>query len=402
MDVHIARQPIFDIHKKLFAYELLFRQTLGLGLGEVSGDRATTSLLSTTFLTEGIEKISGNKPCFVNFTKNLLTREIPASFPKNKIIVEILEDVPPTIEVLEACRALSQQGYILALDDFVYNKNLLPLIELVNIIKIDYQLSSADEIERTRHRLARYNLKYLAEKIESYQELEHARKLGFNYFQGYFFARPESLRITEIASNKISLINLLAEINKRQTTVSRLEQIIETDVAITYKLLRYINSAFFYLLKQVESIRQAIIYLGEREIRRFVTLVIISELAASKPLELVRLSVVRARFCELLAERYQQQEDASELFLLGLFSLLDAILDTPMEQMMAKLPLSDAVKDALLVQQGRLAPYLAAAIAYEQGRSEDCLRALPFLQTGPEKLPAIYLDAVQFSSIIDA
>lgn len=402
MDVHIARQPIFDIHKKLFAYELLFRQTLGLGLGEVSGDRATTSLLSTTFLTEGIEKISGNKPCFVNFTKNLLTREIPASFPKNKIIVEILEDVPPTIEVLEACRTLSQQGYILALDDFVFNKNLLPLIELVNIIKIDYQLSNADEIERTRHRLARYNLKYLAEKIESYQELEHARKLGFNYFQGYFFARPESLRITEIASNKISLINLLVEINKRHTTVGRLEQIIETDVAITYKLLRYINSAFFYLLKQVESIRQAIIYLGEREIRRFVTLVIISELAASKPLELVRLSVVRARFCELLAEWYQQQEDASELFLLGLFSLLDAILDTPMEQMMAKLPLSDAVKDALLVQQGRLAPYLAAAIAYEQGRSEDCLRALPFLQTDPGKLPAIYLDALQFSSIVDA
>lgn len=402
MDVHIARQPIFDIHKKLFAYELLFRQTLGLGLGEVSGDRATTSLLSTTFLTEGIEKISGNKPCFVNFTKNLLTREIPASFPKNKIIVEILEDVPPTIEVLEACRALSQQGYILALDDFVYNKNLLPLIELVNIIKIDYQLSSADEIERTRHRLARYNLKYLAEKIESYQELEHARKLGFNYFQGYFFARPESLRITEIASNQISLINLLVEINKLQTTVGRLEQIIETDVAITYKLLRYINSAFFYLLKQVESIRQAIIYLGEREIRRFVTLVIISELAASKPLELVRLSVVRARFCELLAERYQQQEDTSELFLLGLFSLLDAILDTPMEQMMVKLPLSDAVKDALLVEQGRLAPYLAAAIAYEQGRSEDCLRALPFLQTDPGELPAIYLDALQFSSIVDA
>jgi EAL and modified HD-GYP domain-containing signal transduction protein len=122
MDVHIARQPIFDIHKKLFAYELLFRQTLGLRLGELSGDRATTSLLSTTFLTEGIEKIASNKPCFINFTKNLLTREIAASFPKNKIIVEILEDVPPTVDVLEACRTLSQQGYILALDDFIFAK----------------------------------------------------------------------------------------------------------------------------------------------------------------------------------------------------------------------------------------------------------------------------------------
>ena len=137
MEVHIARQPIFDIHKKLFAYELLFRQTLGLRLGELSGDRATTSLLSTAFLTEGIETIAGNKPCFINFTKNLLVKEIAASFPKNRVIVEILEDVPPSPEVLAACSALSQQGYILALDDFVYAKEMLPLIELVNIIKID-------------------------------------------------------------------------------------------------------------------------------------------------------------------------------------------------------------------------------------------------------------------------
>jgi EAL and modified HD-GYP domain-containing signal transduction protein len=401
MDVHIARQPIFDIHKKLFAYELLFRQTLGLRLGELSGDRATTSLLSTTFLTEGIEKIAGNKPCFINFTKNLLIREIASSFPKNKIIVEILEDVPPTVDVLEACRTLSQQGYILALDDFIFAKNLLPLIELVNIIKIDYRLSTTDEIERTFHRLARFNLKFLAEKIETYAEFEHARKLGFHYFQGYFFARPESLRITEVASNKTSLLSLLAEVNKRQTTASRLEQIIETDVAIAYKLLRYINSAFFHLLKQVESIHQAIVYLGEREIRRFVTLVIISELAAAKPPELVRLSVVRARFCELLAEDCHHRESASEVFLLGLFSLIDAILDTPMAQMMEKLPLSDGIKEALLIHQGPFAPFLDAAIAYEKGLTEECVCALDKLRANPEKVYSIYLEAIKFSAIID-
>jgi len=400
MDVYIARQPIFDIHKKLFAYELLFRQTLGLHLGELSGDRATTSLLSTTFLTEGIDKIAGNTPCFINFTTNLLVKEIAASFPKNKIIVEILEDVPPSPEVLAACRALSRQGYILALDDFVFAKELLPLIELVNIVKIDYQLSTSDEIERTMHRLAHFNLKFLAEKVESYEELEHARKLGFNYFQGYFFARPESLRITEVASNKINLLRLVAEVNKRETSVAKLEQIIATDVAISYKLLRYINSAYFYLLKQVESIRQAIIYLGEREIRRFVTLVIISELAADKPPELVRLSLVRARFCELLAEEYQQA-DASELFLLGLFSLLDALLDAPMAQMMEKLPLSDGIKEALTLRQGPLVPFLDAVMAYEQGRTDDCLRALGKLRVNAGKIYDIYLEAIKFSALID-
>ncbi|MDD2463673.1 MAG: HDOD domain-containing protein [Desulfobulbus sp.] len=402
MHVHIARQPIFDAHKKIFAYELLFRQSQGLQLGELSGDRATTSLLSTAFLTEGIEKISGNRPCFINFTQNLLLQEIAPTFPKNKIMVEILEDVVPTVEVVAACRHLSELGYILALDDFVYEKNLLPLIELANIIKIDYRLSTSSEIERMLHRLARFNLKFLAEKIETYDEYEHALKLGFHYFQGYFFARPESLRITEIASNKISLINLLAEINRQHTTVEKLEQIIGADVAISYKLLRYINSAFYHLLKEVDSIRQAIVYLGEREIRRFVTLVIVSELAADKPTELVRLSIIRARWCELLAENSPKQgQESSELFLLGLFSLIDAILDKPMKNIMAILPLSDQVKEALTLEEGPLAPFLQAMISYEQGHSKKCLHYLRLIKVNPDKVYDYYLEAVQFASIVD-
>ncbi len=401
MYVHIARQPIFDAHKRLFAYELLFRQTLGLNLGELSGDRATTSLLSTTFLTEGIEKIAGNKPCFINFTKNLLVKEIANFFPKNKVIVEILEDVSPTDEVLAACRSLSQHGYLIALDDFIFKKNLLPLIELAHIIKFDYRLSTSDEIERTRYRLAHYDLKFLAEKIETYKEFEHASKLGFHYFQGYFFARPESIRMTEVSSNKTNQLRLLAEVNKRHTTLDNLEKIIESDVAIAYKLLRYINSAYFFLLNKVDSIRQAITYLGEKEIRRFVTLVIISELASNKPVELVRLSVIRARFCELLAEDCHYPTDASELFLLGLFSLIDAILDTSMALMMEKLPLSNEIKEALTLQQGPLKPFLQAVIAYEQGKPNECLQALQVLKVDADNVYEMYLAAIKFSTIID-
>lgn len=403
MYVHIARQPVFNAHKRLFAYELLFRQTLGLGLGELSGDRATTSLLSTTFFTEGIEKIAGNKPCLINFTKNLLIKEIAASFPKNRLIVEILEDVPPTSEVLEACRNLVEFGYTIALDDFIFKKNLLPLVELAQIIKIDYRISTADDIERILYRLAHFKLKFLAEKIETYAEFEHAKKLGFHYFQGYFFARPESIRLKEVSSIKTNQLRLLAEVNKHQTTVSRLEAIIESDVAITYKLLRYINSSFFHLLKQVDSIRQAIIYLGNKEIRRFVTLVIISELAADKPTELLRVSVIRARFCELLAGACQSQDtiNTPELFLLGLFSLIDAILDTSMEDLLKKLPLSDEIKEALTTRQGKLAPFLQAVIAYEKGNPEDCLHALQRLNVDTSKIYDIYLASIRFSSIID-
>jgi len=401
MFVNIARQPIFTVQKKLFAYELLFRQTLGLKLGELSGDRATTSLLSTAFLTEGIEKVAGNKPCFINFTKNLLIKEIANFFPKNAIVVEILEDVPPTIEVMEACTRLSQLGYLIALDDFVFTKDLLPLIELANIIKIDYQQSTTAEIERVLYRLKHYDLKFLAEKVETYQEFEHARKLGFHYFQGYFFAKPESIRMKEVSSLKTSKIRLLVEVSKPSSTLANLQKIVESDVAIAYKLLRYINSAYFYLLKEVTSIRQAMIHLGEREIRRFIILVIISELAADKPTELLRLSLIRARFCELLAEGCQFAADASGLFLLGLFSLIDAILDTPMALMMDKLPLSDEVKEALSQQQGPLMPFLQAVIAYEQAQPEECLQRLEPLQIDTDKVYDMYVEAISFASLID-
>jgi EAL and modified HD-GYP domain-containing signal transduction protein len=400
MFVHIARQPIFNAQKKLFGYELLFRQTLGLNLGELSGDRATTCLLSTAFLTEGIEKIADNKLCFINFTKNLLVKETAHAFPKNKIVVEILEDIPPTSEVMEACRNLSQMGYMIALDDFVFRKDLLPLIELADIIKFDYRLSKTDEIERILYRLAHIKLKFLAEKVETYTEFEHARKLGFHYFQGYFFARPESIRMKEVSSAKISQMRLLAEISKRFTSVDELKKIIESDLAITYKLLRYINSAYYFLSKQVESIRQAIIYLGEKEIRRFVTLVVISELAMDKPTELVRLSVVRARFAELIVEGTRHNSVTSEVFLLGMFSLIDAILDTPMEKMMAKLPLSDEIKIALITQDGRLAPFLQAVVAYEKGELEKCLQILQSLKVETGRLYEKYLDAIKFSAII--
>ena len=401
MYVYIARQPIFNTQKKIFAYELLFRETLGLNLGELSGDRATTSLLSTTFLTEGIEKVADNKLCFINFTKNLLIQEIANFFPKNKIVVEILEDVLPTSDVISACSKLSQLGYLIALDDFVFNDALMPLIELANIIKIDYRLSTTKEIEQILYRLSRFNIRYLAEKIETYEEFEHARKLGFHYFQGYFFARPESIKLKEVSSIKTSKIRLLAEINKRETSLDNLHKIIESDVAIAYKLLRYINSAYYYLLAEVTSIRQAIIYLGEKEIRRFIILVVISELAAEKPSELLRLSLIRARFCELLATGSKYAAEATELFLLGLLSMIDAILDTTMDQVMEKLPLSNLVKEGLAHQRGPLFPFLQAVVAYEQGKPEECLLTLQSLQVNTDNVYNNYLKAVKFSSIIN-
>jgi len=400
MDVYIARQPIFNRSKRLYAYELLFRESMGVKLADVEGNRATTSLLSSTFLTEGLEKISGGKPCFINFTEELLNKDIAAFFPKTKIVVEVLEDVEPTDKVIEACKKLSEQGYVIALDDFIYKKKLDPLIRLADIIKLDFRLSTMDEIARVIHKLSHYDLKFLAEKVETYDEFDQAARLGFTYYQGYFFSQPETLRIKEVASVKLNLLNLLAEVHRKKTTVSRLDKIISTDVGITYKLLRYINSAYFYLLQEVTSVRQAIIYLGADEIRRFVTLVIISELAADKPEELIKLSMIRGRFCELLARACNAPVDASELFLLGLFSLLDALLDTPMEEIVKKLPLADPVKKALVEKGGTLFPYLQVVTAYERGDLERCIGALHDLQLSTDDVYPLYLNAIQFSDFL--
>ncbi|RPH37668.1 MAG: HDOD domain-containing protein [Desulfobulbaceae bacterium] len=400
MEIFVARQPILNEHKRLFAYELLYRGTDDGRLA--SGEKMTASLLSATFLTEGLDVISGSKPCFVNFTKDLLLRGIPSSFPSRKVVVEILEDIPPTAEILKVCHALRAEGYTIALDDFVYDKSLESMVALADIIKIDFRISSEDEIRRTLRRLAHYPVKFLAEKVESYEEFEFATKLGFKYFQGYFFARPEVFRVHELESFKASLIALLAEVTKKSTTAERLEQIISKDAALSYKLLKYINSSYFYRISAIESVRHAIVFLGEKEIKRFILLVIISEIATDKPSELIKLAIVRARFCELLAESCDYRRMSAEIFLLGLLSLLDAMLDVEMGKVIDQLPLGNVLKNALSSRTGPMAPFLDAVIAFEQHDREACISALDELGVDKSLVQKMYIDSLAFGDALSS
>ncbi len=400
MDVYIARQPIFNSHLRLFAYELLYRGTKETTLTSVTGERATTTLLSSAFLTEGIDAISGSRPCFVNFTADLLIKGIPLSFPKQKIVVEILEDVRPTKEVIKACKFIASQGYTLALDDFVYDKSLDPLIELAEIIKIDFRLTPLDAILKMLYRLRRFKVKLLAEKVETREEFEKALKMGFSYFQGYFFSKPENIRIQELEASKINMLHLLAEVTRKSTTLGRLHQIISKDVSISYKLLRFLNSAYFYLVQKVTTVRHAIAYLGQKELRRFIILVIISELASDQPDELVRLALVRAKFCELLGKATGLEEDADELYLVGLFSLIDVMLGTGMEGILDNLSLSEASKEALIGHTGPYAVFLDFVTNYERGRKKKLESGLPALAVDPGVIPHLYLKAVRYANAL--
>lgn len=397
MDICIARQPIFSLHKKIFAYELLFRGEDGKCPDRVTGDRATTSLLSSTFLTEGIERITGSKPCFVNFTEKLLLQKVAAAFPQTRLVVEILEDVEPTSQIVSACLELKEQGYMLALDDFLYHPRFDPLLEIADIVKVDFVQSPVDSLHKMMRQLGRFDhLKLLAEKVETYEEFEKAAKLGFHYFQGYFFSKPETICLQELSSVKVNLLRLLAEVTQKKTTIARVEAIVSADVALTYKLLRYLNSAHFYLLEKVESVARAIAFLGAKRFRQFVLLALISELATEKPEELVRLAVIRAKFCELLVVEVKGKKVADELFLVGLFSLIDAMLDKTMQSLMEQMPLSDEVKSALVSRTGPYSAVLEGVEQYEQGEAQKCLAFLREAGVS-ESLPGpLYVASVKY------
>ncbi len=365
MDVFVARQPIFDCNKKIFAYELLFRTGQSNVFPDIDGETATTSLLSSSFFTVGIDKIAAGKKAFINFTEDLIIKGTPQLFPKEKLMVEILEDVEPTDDIVASCKKLKDEGYELALDDFVYAKKFDELLQLSDIIKIDFRLTPLPDIEIMIDSLKKYNCRLLAEKVETYEEYEKAIALGFEYFQGYFFSKPEVLKNRELSASQLTMIQLIAQINSAEFDVDSLEKLIVQDVSITYKLLNYLNSSHFSRLQPISSIRQAISFLGEKGFKLFASLVATSKLAENKPNELVRASIIRARFLELVG--IELKRDDSEMFLLGLFSLIDAMLDQRMENILKKLPLSKNIYAALVERTDDLFLFVRLVETYESG-----------------------------------
>jgi len=398
MDSYVARQPIFNRRKKIFGYELLFRGTTGQYNPDVNGDVATSTVLSNSFLNIGMENLIDGKKSFINFTQNLILRKMPMLLPSAKTVVEILEDVEPTPELIQACREMAQKGYTIALDDFTYSHKLVPLIEIADIIKLDFRANSADQIQGHLSKLNKHGKKsILAEKIESYDEFITAKEMGFDYFQGFFFCKPELMKAREISGSQVNLLRIMVVINQPDFDFGKLKNLISPDVGLSYKLLRYINSAFFAKAREISSIQQALVYMGEAEIRRFVSLAAITLLAKGKPDELIRISCVRAKFCEFLAEYTPWQAKPEELFTLGMFSLIDAILDQPMERIMNELPLAANIKNALIHRKGPLVGHLALIEYYEKGLWGLMARVAGALNIAEDSFPSLYNQACRWA-----
>jgi len=394
VEVYVARQPIFSRNKKIYGYELLFRGGTTNAFPPIDGDAATSKLLSNSFFNIGIEQLTGGKKAFVNFTEDLLLKKVPSLFPKDILVVEILENVKPHNGVVEACKQIASLGYAMALDDFFYTSEWDALISFADLIKIDFMSTTVDTIRDYVRELARPGLRFLAEKVETHEEFQIALDMGFEFFQGYFFSKPQVIEGRDVSPSKINLVQLVAEANGPDCSFEELEKIVSRDVSLSYKLMRYINSPFFKRVHEISSIRQAVVLLGEEGMKRFISLIVMAKLASDKPEELVRTSIIRARLCELLGKSSSAQVDAAELFTLGLFSLIDAIMDQEMQVIMEQLPLAESLKDALTSGQGLLADFLRVAISYESGDwrgFEEYTNKLGIDQTA---VPDLYLEAL--------
>jgi EAL and modified HD-GYP domain-containing signal transduction protein len=395
MDIFVARQPIFDRKKKIYAYELLFRSGESNVFPDIDGDIATTSLLSSSFFTIGIDKIVSGKPAFINFTEELIAKGTPHLFPSTKVRVEILETVTPSAEIVASCNLLKDKGYGLVLDDFVYSKQMDELLTICDIIKIDFRSTPLEKIEEMVLFLKKFNCKLLAEKVETYAELTKAMNLGFHYFQGFFFSKPEIVKSRDLSTSQITLIQLISQIHTQQFDVEALGKLVSHDVAITYKLLNYLNSAYFNRLQPISSINQAISYLGESGFKLFVSLIATSLLAKSKPDALIKMAVIRARFLQLIGLELGKNDN--ELFLLGLFSLIDAMLDKNIEEIVEQLPLTKMVKVALVHRSGELFLPFRLIETYETGNWIAFRFAQKRLGIEDQKVLDFYLESLAWA-----
>ena len=399
MEIFVARQPVFDDIKNIFAYELLFRDGMSNAFPGIDGDQATSKLLVNTFFSMGLDKLTGGKRALINFTDQLLIKRIPLLFPKESIIVEILEDVKATPDVVAACREMADKGYTLAMDDFVLQSELIPLIEISHLIKMDFRLTSKETIASYIEQLSKYPLKLLAEKVETHQEVEAAKDMGFAYFQGYFFSKPKIIPGHSIQPSKLSLIQIMAEVSKPDFSFDELEQIISRDVSLSYQILRHVNSAYYRRAREISSIEQAMIRLGIKEIKRFVAILTMAKLGEDQPAELLRTSIIRAKFCELAGHYELTYMDEGTLFTLGLFSLMDAILNEKMEKILEDLPLSKTLKTALISRKGEFGGILDIIHYYEMGLWDELNQTSDKLGVDGTRLPEYYFEAVKWAGI---
>lgn len=356
MYFYAARQPILDKNKKLFAYELLFRDGIDNAFPDIDGDVATSKMIDASRFNMGLTEFTGGKRAFINFTLETLNSGYAEMLTPEEVVVEILETVKPGKRLLAHCKDLHDKGYMVVLDDYEHQSVWAHFYPFIHIIKIDWQTTSLEDVKVIKAAIQNHpHIQLLAEKVETHEQYQQALELGCEYFQGYFFSKPEVVKTKHLSPSQMAMAELLYETSKPELDLSSITSVFERDVTLSYKLLRYANSPIFRRRNEISTIKQALVTLGASELNRFIALMFATNANPDKPSELIKLSMARAKFCEIIANQCQGRLSASTSFLTGLLSLIDAILDEKIEVVLESLPLSQEIKEPLLTKKGTLA-----------------------------------------------
>jgi c-di-GMP-related signal transduction protein len=393
----LARQPIFDRHGDALGYEILLRSSLDNYFQAPPG-RDTSALIVDNYLLFGLDALTGGRKAFLNFTRDALVQDYAALLPNKHVVVELLENIEPDDEVLAACLRLKKAGFTIALDDFIFTENVASLTRYADIIKVDFLATSPEQQNALARRFAPMGIKMLAEKVETREDVDRGMHLGYVYFQGYFFCKPQMMTKRDIPGIKLNYLRILKAINRPIIDLGEVEAILRQEPSLLYKLLRYMNSANFGLRSRVTSIRHALALLGENSLRKWTSVAAMVDLATDKPAELITTALVRARFCEQLAQPLGLPRRETDLFLLGLMSVMDAVLDRKMNEVLSEIQLPDEVKAALMGETNKLRPALESAVAQELGDWDGIQTCVNQMGFDEAQFPEAYLRAVQWVS----
>lgn len=364
-EAFLGRQPIFDRKLEVYGYELLFRHSSVPDAQVVDADRATSAVIFNTFTVFGLEELVGHRLAFINMTRSFVVNHGSLPLPADRVVLEILENTPPEPAILKGLELMRASGYRIALDDFVYDPSLHPLLERADLVKVEIPRLSLSALAEQVRLLRSFDVMLLAEKVETPEVFEACKRLGFDYFQGYFLSRPSTMTNNDIPTSRLRILELIAALQRPDVELDELEELISRDLALSYKLLRYLNSSYFPLRRRIDSIRQAVVYLGTQELQTWTALMALASIP-DKPQELAVGAMVRARFCES-AGRILGVEFPARCFMVGLLSGLDALLDAPLEQILERLPVKSSVSAALLRGEGPEGQVLRAVQDLELG-----------------------------------
>ncbi|RZG15233.1 HDOD domain-containing protein [Pseudoalteromonas sp. CO342X] len=391
MYFYAARQPIFDVQRELIGYELLFRDGLNNVFPEIDGDEATSRLVEGSQFTFGLDDLTNQRPAYINFTLETLAKGYVQMLAPEQVVVEILETVQPGKRLLACVKELKEQGYTLALDDYHHQNVWRHFFPYIDQIKVDLLATNLEQIHAIKTAIQDFpNIDLVAEKVETYEQFELAKSLGFKYFQGFFFAKPEMVKTKALAPSELAMAELLYETSSVEPDLARITQVFERDVNLSYKLLRYANSAVFKRRAEISTIKQALVVLGSEELKRLISLLFASQLNTEKPKELLSLSLLRAHFMEAIATKANKVSDTGSTFLVGMMSLMDAILDDDMASLLTKLPLSQEIKSTLLKKPSAFGIYLDLAESMERGDWESVETISKSLDVTSQNIAELY------------